>query len=289
MSTAYEHHACAPIALHLDAYRAHLLGKGDTARHAGLTASRLGKVVAGCGFATLADLDASAVSAWLAGRAAAGLGDQTRAHYVRALRAFGRWLVRPGRRLAEDPFDGLGAPRVLERRRLRRELSAAELERLLATTQASGRAFRGLTGEARFHLYALACGTGFRAGGLAALTPACFDLAGEVPTATLPVRADKSRRGKVQPLPADVAGLMRGYLDGRPAGAPVWPGGWGRRSAEMLRLDLAAAGISYAVDSPDGSLYADFHALRHTYLTLGGRAGIDLRTLQEPAEHSTPR
>ena len=39
---------------------------------------------------------------------------------------------------------------------------------------------------------------------------------------------------------------------------------------------------------PDGPLYADFHALRHTYLTLGGQAGIDLRTLQELAGHSTP-
>jgi len=70
MSTTYEHHARAPIALHLDAYRAHLLGKGDTARHVRLTASRIGKVMAGCFFATLADLDAAAVSAWLAGRAA---------------------------------------------------------------------------------------------------------------------------------------------------------------------------------------------------------------------------
>src|SRR5260370_8448188 len=38
----------------------------------------------------------------------------------------------------------------------------------------------------------------------------------------------------------------------------------------------------------DGPLYADFHALRHTYLTLGSKAGIDLRTLQELAGHSTP-
>src|ERR1700687_5525615 len=39
---------------------------------------------------------------------------------------------------------------------------------------------------------------------------------------------------------------------------------------------------------PDAPLFADFHALRHTCLTLGGRAGIDLRTLQELAGHSTP-
>src|SRR5262249_22835322 len=43
------------------------------------------------------------------------------------------------------------------------------------------------------------------------------------------------------------------------------------------------------VEGPDGPLYADFHALRHTYLTLGGRAGIDLRTLQELAGHSSPQ
>jgi integrase len=55
----------------------------------------------------------------------------------------------------------------------------------------------------------------------------------------------------------------------------------------MLRIDLEAAGIPYVVDGPNGPLHTDFHALRHSYLTLGGRAGIDLRTLQELAGHST--
>src|SRR5262249_13818921 len=77
-------------------------------------------------------------------------------------------------------------------------------------------------------------------------------------------------------------------LTGKPAAHPVWPGAWNVDAAEMLRADLADAGIPYAVEGPDGPLYADFHALRHTYLTLGGRAGIDLRTLQELAGHSNP-
>ena len=47
----------------------------------------------------------------------------------------------------------------------------------------------------------------------------------------------------------------------------------------MLRTDLDAAGIPYTVEGPEGPEYADFHALRHSYLTLGGRSGIDLRTL----------
>src|SRR5262249_47537762 len=82
----------------------------------------------------------------------------------------------------------------------------------------------------------------------------------------------------------------RDYLKDKPSGQRVWGGTWAqdRRAAEMLRIDLDAAGVPYVIEGPDGPLFADFHALRHTYLTLGGRAGIDLRTLQELAGHSTP-
>src|SRR5262249_40750393 len=116
----------------------------------------------------------------------------------------------------------------------------------------------------------------------------CFELGGRVPTVTLPARADKARRGKEQPIPADVAELMRAFLADKPAGKPVWPGTWAkwRVGAQMLRKDLEAAGIPYGVPGADGPLFADFHSLRHSYLMLGGRAGIDLRTLQELAGHS---
>jgi hypothetical protein len=69
---------------------------------------------------------------------------------------------------------------------------------------------------------------------------------------------------KVQPLPADVADELTRFLAGKPAGMPVWGGTWatGKRAAEMLRGDLSAAGIPYVVESADGPLNADFHALR---------------------------
>src|SRR5262249_38989062 len=121
-------------------------------------------------------------------------------------------------------------------------------------------------------------------------TPERFDLDGDTPTVTLAARRNKSRVLKVQPVPPDLAALLRDYLRDKPAEEPLWGGTWARdgKGAEMLRLDLEAAGIPYVVEGPDGPLFADFHALRHTYLTLGGRAGIDLRTLQELAGHSTP-
>ncbi|MGL4422908.1 MAG: tyrosine-type recombinase/integrase, partial [Gemmataceae bacterium] len=70
----------------------------------------------------------------------------------------------------------------------------------------------------------------------------------------------------------------------------MWPGTWAdaHRAAEMLRGDLEAAGIAYATEGPDGPEYADFHALRHTYITNLRANGVDLRTAQDLARHSTP-
>ncbi len=221
---------------------------------------------------------------------AGGASVETLNQYIRHLKGFGAWLVR-SRRAAANPFLHLEAGNAqADRRHARRELTRDEMRRVLNAARESKQSFRGLSGEDRFHLYACACGTGFRAGALASLTPESFDLDGEVPTVTLAARDDKSRRGKVQPLPADVAGLLRTYLAGKPAGKPIWPGNWAkhRTGAGMLRIDLKAAGVLYVVEGPSGPEYADFHALRHSYLTLAGRAGIDLRTLQELAGHSTP-
>ena len=93
----------------------------------------------------------------------------------------------------------------------------------------------------------VAAGTGFRANALANLTPA--DLGAGTPTLTLAARLNKSRKLKVQPLPADVADALRPYLAGKPAGSPVWGGTWSSSSdgAEMIRRDLETVGIPYAV------------------------------------------
>ena len=113
-------------------------------------------------------------------------------------------------------------------------------------------------------------------------------LPGDDQTAVVRVQAayTKNRREVEQPLPAEVANVLRGYLAGRPADAPVWPGTWSNAaSAKMIRRDLAEARkkwISFAQDARQraereqsdfltycnaAGLVADFHGLRHTFIS----------------------
>ncbi len=262
---------------------AKLLGVSGAAVRA--TVKRLNLTATGNGKAR--KFPRSTVEALVAMRAK-GSAPETVNHYVRAVRGFFRWLVK-AKRIGSNPLDSLPLVNAaVDVRRARRELTAGELGRLFVAARSSVRTYRGLTGEDRYFLYLVAAGMGFRASALSNLTPADFDL--NAGTVTLAARFNKSRRQKVQPLPADVAAALRTYFGGKTTAEPVWGGTWARdhRGAEMLRIDLDAAGIAYATEGPDGPEYADFHALRHSYLTLGGRSGIDLRTLQELAGHSKP-
>ena len=52
----------------------------------------------------------------------------------------------------------------------------------------------------------------------------------------------------------------------------------------MLRRDLEAAGIPYETDSGT----ADFHALRHSYVTALAMSNAPVKIVQSLARHSTP-
>jgi integrase len=106
-----------------------------------------------------------------------------------------------------------------------------------------------------------------------------------------------------QPLPADVVGLLRGYLAGKPAGTPVWPGTWLERAARMFRHDVAEArqrwlaaadgeerarrsASSFLAYRDAAGLVAVFHALGHTFITLLARSGVSPKLAQSLARHS---
>src|SRR5438094_1044587 len=64
------------------------------------------------------------------------------------------------------------------------------------------------------------------------------------------------------------------------------PRTWSDDAADMLRIDLAAAGIPFA--DADGRV-CDFHAWRHSFITLLERSGVSPKLAQELARHSDIR
>jgi hypothetical protein len=106
---------------------------------------------------------------------------------------------------------------------------------------------------------------------------------------TLGAAFTKNKKTASQPLPTDVAGALRGYLASKPAGQPVWPGGWVDNAAEMLQCELEATDIPYVIDGPDGPLFADFHSLRHSFIALLDKCGATLKEAMQLARHSDPK
>ena len=206
------------------------------------------------------------------------------------------------RRSPANPFAHLS--RLNERvdvRHERRALNSDELSRTIHTAERSEKTFRGLNGSTRTMLYRLAAMTGLRANELASLTPASFDLAADTPSVTLAAGYSKRRREDVLPLHPDLAARLRQWLSGRErasdgesviltlnrvAGAKserLFPGTWPDKAAEMFRIDLEAAGIGYATDAG----IADFHSLRHTFISNLAAGGVHPKLAQQLARHST--
>jgi hypothetical protein len=137
-----------------------------------------------------------------------------------------------------------------------------------------------INGTDRAMLYVIAAFTGLRVSELTSLTPESFDLA--VGVVTVQAGHSKRRRLDRQPLRADLAELLRGWLSGR--SGELWPGSWQHHAAAMLKLDLEAAGLSYVDDA--GRVF-DFHALRHQFITNLALANVPVKVAQVLARHST--
>lgn len=219
-----------------------------------------------------------------------GASPKTVREYTVAMRAFCRWMLENDRH-GKNPLAKLkpGKGRTGDRHK-RRALSRPELTRLLGATRSSARVSRRLTGEDRFWLYVVATCTGFRAGELASLTPRCFSIDGGRPFVHLSPEASKNDEGAEQPLPSVILGGLREYLAAKDPRQPVWPGSWSDSPVDILRPDLAAAKIPYVVEGPGGvPLFADMHAMRHTFVRLLDLAGTSLKEAMQLARHKDPK
>ena len=89
----------------------------------------------------------------------------------------------------------------------------------------------------------------------------------------------------------ELAGELKTFLALKATGALVFNIPTDRKeAAKMFQADLVAAGIPYVVSGPDGPLFADFHCLRHTFITNLAAGGVLGEVpLGSPARHLDDR
>jgi integrase len=281
----FDEHRQRPIEVHLEEFRKHLQARRVGESQVKLVVYRAERIIEACRVRILSDLSASRVQKFLADLRADGLSIQTSNHYLRAIKQFSRWLLRD-RRAGEDPLAFISMLNVAtDRRHDRRPLTETEFTALIAATT-TGKTMSRLTGQDRAMLYTVAAYTGLRASELASLTSGSFRLDETPPTVTVLAGYSKHRRQDVLPLHLSLVESLRPWLAGKKPDTPIWPGTWarGKRAGKTLQRDLKVAGIPYIDDQ---GLFADFHALRHTFVTNMIKSGINPKTAQSLARHST--
>ena len=155
---------------------------------------------------------------------------------------------------------------------------------LLIDAAYTGPAVLGISGPERGLLYRMAVETGLRASELRSLTRFSFDLEGEYPTVTVEAAYSKRRRADTLPLRTELAGDLKDHLAAMTPAAPVFKMPRPDDVAKMLRADLDAVGIAYR---DAAGRVADFHSLRHSFLTNLASGGVHPKVAQALARHST--
>ncbi len=302
--------ASKPLREHVDDWHKALLDKGATPTYADLSKNRVLAILDGTGAVYWHDLDAARVASFLADRRSKGLSIESSNHHVRRIRQFCKWMV-ANRRAQTWPMASLTLMNSkVDRRHDRRALDADELRRLFDAASTGGpvRWMTGtekheLTGPDRAILYRIAAESGLRLSELASLTPESFDLDADQPTITVKAAYSKHRREDVQPIRGDLAEALKPWLEGKPDGQPVFilPA----KMSLAIRADLRRAKARWIRETPNrkerrerlGSdflayrdsegRYADFHCLRHSYVTALVKANVAPRAAQTLARHST--
>jgi integrase len=276
-------HMRRPIEEHLDAWERALRTRGKRASTVTRYRQTLDRLVKTMQVRSLADLTRACVEEYFDGRR---LADATRRTQLAQIKAFASWCVRNDR-LDDENVAKIELPRVETRVRTRRALTLDESERLLQAAR-QGPTFgvmRPISGEDRYFAYLLALNTGLRLQELIQLTPDDFYLADpQEAYARLTASMTKNRKAVDILLPRELVEPLRAYLAGRDPARSVWRISY-HWSAEMVRRDLAEAGVPVKVKGA----VADFHALRHTFVTRLADAGTPPAVLQQLARHADVR
>lgn len=145
-----------------------------------------------------------------------------------------------------------------------------------------------VTGETRRLLYLSAFATGLRYGELRRLRVSHLRLHAKPPQIVMPPKLTKNR-GKNQtakgdvvlPIPAWLVAELRGHVAEKSPDAAIFDAP--KQITKAMARDMEEAGLPRLTE--EGHL--DFHSLRHGFVTELARSGVDLKTLQKLARHST--
>lgn len=296
-------HARAPLESHLGDYERAMQAKGNTADHTKQALKNIRFAAKIAEWKTIADIDHASLDLSIDRLRTAKKSHATINHHIRSSKAFSRWLL-SNHRLARDPLVGVKLLNVAaDRRGGRRALDDEELAALLRIAaevpsvtvehryiRKAGpnkgdlrRGTRTFTIERRDLLYLLAASTGLRFSEIKSLTPASFDSVSDPKTVTVEASYSKRRRRDVQPMRDDIAEAMRPFVEAAPKREPLWPK-LPDEIARVMAKDLEVAGVPV---TDDAGRVADFHALRHTFITRLARSGVTPKVAQALARHST--
>ncbi len=304
-----------PLVQHVAEFEKHQANRGINPVHTKGVVSRIKKVLGSQHWKMIGEITADGALDFLGQMLRDGSSPQTYNHYLRAAKQFTRWLVRE-RRTPTDPLLHLAGLNVrADRRHDRRALSSEEFHRLVEAAR-NGKRVEGLPGPDRAMLYILAAWTGFRKSEISSLTPESLRLDDEPPTATIEARHSKHRRKDTLVLHPELARQLREWLAAKPCFDPcqllfpiskLVPGCPERRAFKMMERDLAAARDNWLDEAETAGeraerlrtdylcyrdhrgLFADFHSMRHLFITNLERAGISPKMAQTLARHSDIR
>ncbi len=267
-----------PIREHLEDWRKDLCSRGVSEKQVRTVYRRAVRVFDLAGVERLSEITAHGVQSALGQLRETGRAAKTLNDILASVKQFCMWARRE-RRIPENPLDTLrGFNTAIDRRHNRRALTDEELGRIFAAAH-NGPTIRDCPGAERALIYRLAVLTGLRANEIRTLTKSSFELDTPLPTVTVEAAFSKHRRKDVQPIPQELVPCLRDHL--RPKTEEELAFRMLANPIEGLKQDLAAAGVEY--HTKEG--YADFHALRHTYITRLVKAGVNSKTAQTLARH----
>ncbi len=301
-----------PVQIHIDAYENHMKAKNDSARHIRETLRRVKRFILEQRIREVPQIKATAVEEFvLKLRDEEQLSLESCNHYMRSIKSFTRWMFN-NERLNRDPLKKVLLYNTRTDRRHDRRALAMDEFLLMYEAARTGPPVEGLKGMDRAMLYLLAAWTGFRKGELGSLTLRSFKLTMSNPTVTIQASYSKHRREDVQILHPDIVARFLEWLEIRcPVNEdeilfPVSLASCGveRKTASMMEFDLTSArnfwiagaeseeektqreASNYLKYCDSSGKFADFHALRHTFITNLSLANVSPKTAQALARHS---